>query len=175
MQSMAGNRIRGVRQTLSPGYVVGRAANLTKGPAQAVRMIDVLKQSGGFAALVQAHDGTIKGTPVEIDDADVTDLSLLQFINANGDWEFKSLSQVLDSVLGTTQGSIIYRNSTVWTTLAPSTVGFVLSTNGAGANPSWIAQSGGSGSAGMLPLVSGDLPGPSLIADGSGQCIGVPL
>lgn len=27
----------------------------------------------------------------------------------------------------------------------------------------------------MLPLVNGDLPGPSLIADGTGQCIGVPL
>lgn len=28
---------------------------------------------------------------------------------------------------------------------------------------------------GMLPLVNGDLPGPSLISDGAGQCIGVPL
>lgn len=28
---------------------------------------------------------------------------------------------------------------------------------------------------GVLPLVNGDLPGPSLIADPSGQCVGVPL
>jgi len=37
-----------------------------------------------------------------------------------------------------------------------------------------ISASGGGGGS-MLPLVSGDLPGPSLIADASGQCIGVPL
>ena len=168
------DRIRGIRQIIKPGFVLGRSG-LTKGNAQQVR-ISSLFSASGIAAAVRANDGTIKGNPVESDNADVTDLALLQFILANGDWEFKSLSQVLDSVLGTTQGAVIYRNSTVWTTLAPSTVGFVLSTNGAGANPSWIAQSGGGGSSsGMLPLVSGDLPGPSLIADASGQCIGVPL
>lgn len=173
---MAGNRIRGIRQTLQPGFVIGRPANLTKGPAQAVRMIDVLKQSSGFAALVNSHDSTINGTQVQVDDTvALTDLVLLQYILANDDWEYKSLSQVLDSVLGTTQGSIIYRGAAAWASLGPSTVGFVLSTNGAGANPSWIAQTGGGGSAGMLPLVNGDLPGPAAIADGSGQFIGVPL
>lgn len=172
---MAGNRIRGIRQTLPPGYVVGRAANLTKGPAQAVRMIDVLKQSSGFAALVNAHDSTINGTQVQVDDTvALTDLVLLQYILANDDWEYKSLSQVLDSVLGTTQGSIIYRGAATWAALGPDTAGKVLSTNGAGANPSWITVSGGA-SAGMLPLVNGDLPGPAAIADGNGSFIGVPL
>ncbi len=32
-----------------------------------------------------------------------------------------------------------------------------------------------SGGGAMLPLVNGDLPGPALVADPSGQCIGVPL
>jgi hypothetical protein len=135
----------------------------------------MLKQSSGFAAMVNAHDSTINGTQVQVDDTiALTDLVLLQYILANDDWEYKSLSQVLDSVLGTTQGSIIYRNSTVWTTLAPGTAGQVLSTGGAAANPSWVNQSGGS-SAGMLPLVNGDLPGPAAIADGRGAFIGVPL
>lgn len=33
----------------------------------------------------------------------------------------------------------------------------------------------GSASNGMLPLVTGEIPGPVLIGDGTGQCIGVPL
>ncbi|MDE2097514.1 MAG: hypothetical protein KGL39_09735 [Patescibacteria group bacterium] len=43
--------------------------------------------------------------------------------------------------------------------------------------PPGAGGSGGAAVAGsyMLPLVNGDLPGPSLMADSSGQCIGVPL
>lgn len=37
-----------------------------------------------------------------------------------------------------TQGRLIYDSGTAWTTLGTSTAGYVLSTNGAGANPSWI-------------------------------------
>ena len=33
----------------------------------------------------------------------------------------------------------------------------------------------GPSATGVLPLVNGDLPGPSLIADALGQCIGVPI
>lgn len=46
------------------------------------------------------------------------------------------LSTVLDSI-SSTQGSILYRNATQWVALAPGTAGQFLSTNGAGANPSW--------------------------------------
>lgn len=38
-----------------------------------------------------------------------------------------------------------------------------------------ISATGGSGSGWMLPLVTGALPGPDPIADGSGQYIGVPI
>lgn len=47
-----------------------------------------------------------------------------------------SVTQLLDSALGNTQGNIIYRNATDWTVLAPGTVGTLLQSNGA-ANPSW--------------------------------------
>ena len=50
---------------------------------------------------------------------------------------WSGLSALMDSVLGATQGDILYRNSTVWTVLAPSTSGYVLTTGGAAANPSW--------------------------------------
>lgn len=47
--------------------------------------------------------------------------------------------------LSSTRGSVIYRGATDWQTLAPGTSGYVLQTNGAGADPSWVAQSGGGG------------------------------
>jgi hypothetical protein len=134
------------------------------------------------------------------------------------------VSAVIDK-LGTTRGAILYRNATVWTLLIPATDGKVLTTHGAGADPTWEdasavtdiqtlldtittdegdiifrsataweALSAGatgyvltahgvapptweppSGVAAMLPLVTGDLPGPALMADDDGQCIGVPL
>lgn len=87
--------------------------------------------------------------------------------------QFSSFSSVLDT-LGNTQGDIIYRGSAGWTTLNPGISGYVLTTKGTGANPVWAASSGSS-VGGVLPLVTGDLPGPNLIADPYGQTIGVPL
>lgn len=53
-----------------------------------------------------------------------------------------TLSSLLSS-LSDTQGAVIYRNATEWVALAPGTSGYVLTTGGAGANPSWAAASGG--------------------------------
>jgi len=46
-------------------------------------------------------------------------------------------------VTGATQGDILYFNGTVWTVLTPGTSGYILQTNGPGANPSWVANPGG--------------------------------
>jgi hypothetical protein len=43
---------------------------------------------------------------------------------------------------GSTQGAILYRNATTWVALAPGTAGQVLSSGGAGANPSWATSAG---------------------------------
>lgn len=66
-----------------------------------------------------------------------------------------TFSAFLDHVLGNTQGSILYRDTSVWALLGPGTSGYVLSTNGAGANPSWIVGGGGGGGypAGHPPTV----------------------
>jgi|SRR5271170_1782139 len=45
----------------------------------------------------------------------------------------------LDSI-GSTQGDILYRGATAWSALGPGTAGQILSTGGAGANPSWITN-----------------------------------
>lgn len=70
--------------------------------------------------------------------------------------EYVSLNTVLDG-LTTTQGSIIYRGVSGWTALTPGTSGYLLTTNGAGANPSWTAAPASGvtsisfGSTGLLP------------------------
>lgn len=48
---------------------------------------------------------------------------------------------ILDS-LGSTQGQILYRNATAWVPLAPGTNGQILTSGGAGANPSWTTATG---------------------------------
>ena len=52
-----------------------------------------------------------------------------------------SSPQVVDlTISGQAQGSILYFNGTNWVQLSPGTSGYVLSTNGAGQNPSWIEK-----------------------------------
>jgi hypothetical protein len=57
----------------------------------------------------------------------------------------QSLSNILDSNIGSTQGTIIYRGASGWQALAPGAAHNVLSTNGPGADPAWVPQSGGGG------------------------------
>lgn len=45
-----------------------------------------------------------------------------------------TLTAILDNILGTTQGTLLYRNATVWTTLAVGSSGQPLTTRGASAN-----------------------------------------
>lgn len=52
-----------------------------------------------------------------------------------------SASQVLD-FLSATQGTVLYRDATGWVALAPGSSGQLLTTAGAGANPSWTTASG---------------------------------
>jgi hypothetical protein len=55
-----------------------------------------------------------------------------------------ALSTWLDYVLGSTRGDLIFRGATVWTALAAGAASTVLTSNGAGTDPSWNAGGGGS-------------------------------
>jgi hypothetical protein len=55
------------------------------------------------------------------------------------------LSLVLDQSFGATQGSVLYRGAATWSSLAPGASGYVLTTQGANANPIWAAGGGGGG------------------------------
>jgi hypothetical protein len=47
-----------------------------------------------------------------------------------------NVSTILD-VLGATRGSVLYRGANGWTVLSPGAAGERLTSNGAGADPSW--------------------------------------
>src|SRR5205814_1708724 len=49
---------------------------------------------------------------------------------------------ILDYILSSAQGSLVYRGASAWTVLAPGTSGQLLATQGAAANPQWITASG---------------------------------
>lgn len=53
-----------------------------------------------------------------------------------------TLTAVLDNVLGSTQGQLLYRNGSIWTVLNPGLSGQLLSSGGTAANPSWVTASG---------------------------------
>jgi hypothetical protein len=53
-----------------------------------------------------------------------------------------SVTNVLDLV-GSTRGSILYRGASGWAALTPGTSTYVLTSNGAGADPSWAAAAAG--------------------------------
>lgn len=63
---------------------------------------------------------------------------------AAGDTEEVTATQVLDWI-GTTRGSVLYRGAASWTELTPGTSGHVLTSNGAGADPSYQAAPAASG------------------------------
>lgn len=79
---------------------------------------------------------------------------------------FYSLSEYLDLTLDDVQGDIIYRGASGWVVLPAAIDGMVLTTHGAGANPTWELANGGDlgfgwNSTGLL--VSGELLGAGII------------
>jgi len=48
-------------------------------------------------------------------------------------------------ISGAAQGDILYRSATSWSRLPAATAGYILQTNGSGANPGWVQNTGGSG------------------------------
>src|SRR5882757_3680606 len=60
-----------------------------------------------------------------------------QSLAANRTW---TSTTILDGVGSPAQGDILYRGASSWALLAPGTSGNVLTTAGASANPSWVAN-----------------------------------
>jgi hypothetical protein len=60
-----------------------------------------------------------------------------------------TLSDILDYIVSSSRGTLLFRGASGWTGLAPGTAGQILSTGGTTGDPSWIAApTGGSGTPG---------------------------
>lgn len=75
-----------------------------------------------------------------------------------------TITAVLDKQFGTTQGSVIYRNGTVWTALTPGSTGQFLTTQGAAADPTWSSGGAGTGT------VTSVTPGTGLVSSITTSC-----
>ena len=64
-----------------------------------------------------------------------------------------SVTDLLDFVFSDTQGSLLYRDAGAWQALAPATSGYVLTTGGAAANPSWGPQTTGGSMLYVAPVL----------------------
>ena len=51
-------------------------------------------------------------------------------------------SNWLDTNFSNAQGTLLYRGASGWSALAPGTSGYILTTGGSGANPTWMANAG---------------------------------
>ena len=110
--------------------------------------------TSNWTANVQALTGdvTTSGTAATIANDAVT-YAKMQNISAtaraigrntagSGDPEEVTGTQILDWI-GSTRGSILYRGASGWAALTPGTSGYVLTSGGSGADPSYAAAAGG--------------------------------
>jgi len=54
-----------------------------------------------------------------------------------------TLSNILDNIVSSARGTLLYRTNSGWIGLAPGTSGQVLTTGGSAADPSWVTNAGG--------------------------------
>lgn len=112
--------------------------------------------AGGAGTVTNVATGTgLTGGPVTgtgtISLAAIASLDLLANITGGSAAPVpNTLTAVIDAAIGSTQGDILYRSGTVWSVLAPSTAGNVLTTGGAGANPAWAAATWNGGAVSSL-------------------------
>lgn len=108
----------------------------------------------GFELVGGALTAVTSSTTVQIDTYFSAEQLLAGRSTAGpGVGEELTISEVLDW-LSSTQGAVLYRGASGWAALAPGTAGHVLTTGGAGANPSWQAAGGGGGGLSQAQVLS---------------------
>lgn len=124
-------------------------ANATAGSADpadlAVGANTVVGRAAGNIVAAQLVTGQIADANVtyaKIQDVTATNRVLCRDTAGAGVVEECTSSAVVD-MIGATQGQILYRGAAGWAALAPDTDGEVLTTHGAGADPTW--EPGGAG------------------------------
>lgn len=121
----------------------GVNATVLAGGAGTVTSVGITSPGGTIA--VTGSPVTSSGS-VTVDLTAIADGDLLANTSgSSGHPVATSLSALIDHALGNTRGSILYRGASGWTSAPPGTSGYVWTSNGTGADPSWQVASGGGG------------------------------
>lgn len=102
--------------------------------------------SGSGATAITATIANDAVTYAKLQNISATQRVLGRNSSGAGDTEEVTASQLLDW-LGSTRGALAYRGESGWAILAPGASGDVLTSNGAGADPSYETPTGGGGGA----------------------------
>lgn len=85
-----------------------------------------------------------------------------------------TLTSIIDTTIGSTQGNILYRNASAWVVLAPGTSGQFLQTQGAAANPQW-APGDGAGTVTSISQGTGITLTPNPITSSGSVALTIPV
>jgi hypothetical protein len=112
---------------------------------------NTVNRSGYIAIVLRSSpQWTLIGPPATVYRDDGLIASNISGVKAP--YSANGLSAIIDHILGSTRGSVIRRGASGWEILTPGTNGYVLTSNGAGADPVWAAAPGGGG-AGTPPTI----------------------
>jgi hypothetical protein len=93
--------------------------------------------TGGAAANPSWQNAPITGSSIG------NNLIVSNISGAAGVPTANTLSAILDAILSSARGSLVFRTNSGWMALAPGAAGQVLQTGGASGDPSWAANAGG--------------------------------
>jgi hypothetical protein len=132
--------LTGTASGLTAGHVTTNA-NMTGDVTSVGNATTIAANAVTNSKLATAADGTIK--------SNISGVTAAPSDN--------TISAVLDKLLGSTRGSVIYRGASGWAALAPGSAGDVLTTQGSSADPSWEASSGSGGvsASALVGFISG--------------------
>lgn len=150
--------VRGIRDTLPAGYILGRISR-GDGPAELVKFSDLARTSAVSGVTNQVATGVVN-TAITLPTLNV----LANPTGTDAPAIGTTLTELLDFATGTAgdaadQGTILFRGASDWEILAPGTDTQVLTTHGAAADPTWEDASGGGGS-GITELTGDVTAGP---------------
>jgi hypothetical protein len=155
---IADDAITNVKLRNSNGLaVIGRAAGTTGDPGDIIATAStdaVLRESGGALGWgTVATNGIAANAVTNAKLATATNQTLKSNISGGSATPAdNTLTAILDNILSSSRGTIIYRGVAAWSALAPGTAGNFLQTAGAGADPSWQAAPGSSGGIPEAPI-----------------------